>query len=575
MKTLIPTLCFLLLTLVGNSQLTDYGAQYMDAWKAFYPSKALTQGINPSIYYYESLSADKIDAWIKFNQEMLNNLSDKNSSYVSQQHINTRLLKVQIKTELDQWNVKSIHKHSLSLYANLIEKAVDEILSASFLNGSEKQYLICSRLKKIESLCGAASNSLLSLSQNEFEKGTQSLEIAINFYRHELPKIISEWNSTSHCSDLETQSQLAAEHVESLLKEVRTKFSPTNSDINENILGRKEYARRLTLYTDSDLTPEQLAEKATKEIEEVRNLIGEVSLSYLQKAYPDHDLPEAYDGIVKAAFEDMEKDVPLSADDYQQFWKELSEKARAFIEANNIATLPAIQTLRIISAPESAGPAARIGWVDSAAPFDPNPITTLYLPSIPDTLPEQEQKDFWASFNKPFNRMIVIHELFPGHYMQIKLSRETPHHVRLLFPYAPYFEGWATFTERVLLEQGWDKENPLTYLAHLRKRLENANRAYTSMKVHCNGWTEEQVMQHSTQTALLAPQFAKSLWGRIMRSPMQLTSYFWGGQQFSHLYDQEQERLGENFDLKLFMDTIMKTGPIPIDEFFSIFKQMN
>lgn len=41
------------------------------------------------------------------------------------------------------------------------------------------------------------------------------------------------------------------------------------------------------------------------------------------------------------------------------------------------------------------------------------------------------------------------------------------------------------------------------------------------------------------------------------------------------MYDQEQERLGENFDLKLFMDTIMKTGPIPIDEFFSIFKQMN
>jgi len=127
--------------------------------------------------------------------------------------------------------------------------------------------------------------------------------------------------------------------------------------------------------------------------------------------------------------------------------------------------------------------------------------------------------------------------------MQIKISRETPHPVRLLFPYALYFEGWATFTERVLLDAGWEKDNPLTFLAHLRKRLENANRAYTSMQVHCNGWTAEQVMEFSTNTSLVAPQFAKSLWGRIMRSPMQLTSYFLGGQQFAILLKSEKERL--------------------------------
>jgi len=157
--------------------------------------------------------------------------------------------------------------------------------------------------------------------------------------------------------------------------------------------------------------------------------------------------------------------------------------------------------------------------------------------------------------------------------MQIKISRETPHPIRLLFPYAVYFEGWATFTERVLLDAGWEKDNPLTFLAHLRKRLENANRAYTSMQVHCNDWTVEQVMDFSTETSLLAPQFAKSLWGRIMRSPMQLTSYFLGGQQFTELLAAEKKRMGEQFDLKDFMDTIMQIGPIPIDEFAGIFKE--
>ncbi len=169
--------------------------------------------------------------------------------------------------------------------------------------------------------------------------------------------------------------------------------------------------------------------------------------------------------------------------------------------------------------------------------------------------------------------MIVIHELYPGHYTQLKISRETPHAVRLLFPYGIYIEGWATLTERILLDEGWEKGNHLTLLAHLRKRLENANRSYTSVQVHCNGWNQQQVLEFSTATALLAPQFAKSLWGRIMRSPMQLTSYFLGAAEFTEVLEFEKERLGTDFNLKLFMDIVMKAGAIPIDEFYDIFKQ--
>ncbi len=234
--------------------------------------------------------------------------------------------------------------------------------------------------------------------------------------------------------------------------------------------------------------------------------------------------------------------------------------------------MPEYQTLRIVPAPESAGPAARIGWVDSAPPFAPNPVTTLYLPSIPDTFPEQDRRDFWSSFNKPFNRMIVIHELFPGHYMQIKTSRETPHPIRMLFPYGVYIEGWATFCERVLLDAGWERDRPLTFLAHLRKRLENANRAYTSVQVHCHGWDQDQLMDFSVNTSLLAPQFAKSLWGRVTGSPMQVTSYFLGGRQFTDLLATEKARLGDRFVLRDFMDAIMREGPVPIDEFPAIFE---
>ena len=52
---------------------------------------------------------------------------------------------------------------------------------------------------------------------------------------------------------------------------------------------------------------------------------------------------------------------------------------------------------------------------------------------------------------------------------------------------------------------------------------------------------------------------------------MQLTSYFLGATKFRKLFQSEKERLRDKFNLQFFMDTIMKTGPIPIDEFYNIF----
>ncbi len=563
-KNILFALLFFLSTTAWSHSLDE---TYINEWKKFYPSKSLSKGIHASIFQFEDFSKNNIEKWLGFNQQFLSELSKPDADINA---IDARLLRVQVLSEIDLWEKLSLHNSSLQLYTTLIAGAIDPILKADYLIAPEKIALVCQRLQHVTALSHAAKNNLTMVAEDDLARGINSLGATLGFYKNELSKTLKREFSKLNCQDFNLKLQNTIKSLDELLSLATGKLS-TNASKPKKIIGYDEYARRLKLYTDSELTPEGLAEIALEEIEIVRGLIGDVSKTYLKATYPDEPIPDNYNKLTAKALGDMEKDAPLNAQDYLQFWNQLSEAAVQFIENNDIATLPKNNTLRIITAPESAGPAARIGWVASAPPFDPNPITTLNLPSIPETLPKQEQIDFWASFNKPFNRMIVIHELFPGHYMQLKISRETAHPIRLLFPYGIYTEGWATFTEKVLLDAGWEKENHLTYLAHLRKRLENANRAYTSMQVHCNGWSQEQVMKFSTETSLLAPQFAKSLWGRIMNSPMQLTSYFLGGSQFRKLWHTEKQRLGNQFNLKLFMDTIMKAGPIPIDEFYKIF----
>jgi uncharacterized protein (DUF885 family) len=330
-------------------------------------------------------------------------------------------------------------------------------------------------------------------------------------------------------------------------------------------LGREAYQAQLERYYDMAITPEEVAERALQEIRDVRRLMAETALAHWNDTHPSKPAPEAERELIDSVLAEMEEDRPSSQQESLELFTRFADEAEAFVREKQIATLPFERTLEIVLTPASAGPAQRIGFVDAAPPFDPTPMTVLSLPTIEDTFPAREKEDFYRSFNNHFNKAIIVHELFPGHYMQLKIASGNPRKARIFFPYEPFVEGWATLVEKIALDAGWDDYNRLTYLAHLRKRLENANRAYTSVQVHCFGWTEREVLRFSEEEALLAPQFAKSLWGRLRQSPMQMTSYFMGNDSLSRILEAEKERLGQAFEVRAFNDAILHAGAIPFD----------
>jgi hypothetical protein len=560
---------------IGRSEIRDLSQEYIEAWKRFYPSRAFSRGFLDSIFDFEEFSRERIADWLRLNKRIGDEISRLESGSVSEDRIDARLLDVQIKSEIEKWEVEAPHKNALSLYSGLITRAVNTVLESHLLMPGEKVRIILDRLEGIEKMCAAAIHQLEDGSQKEIERDLRSLEKSAGFYEKDLPERARTWMEKDDFDRFVGECLQTSSRIKALISHVNDNLVPKLTRPDSVILGKEEFSRKLRHYTDSELTPEELEEMALEEIQLVRELIARVCKDYVFEVYPGKPVPGDLDELVNIALRDMEKNHPSGQQEYLRLWERLAKEAEDFIRDKKIATLPENQTLDIRLAPESAGPMARIGWVSPAPPFHPNPWTTIYLPNIPDSHPEKERDDFWRSFNNHFTTFIVIHELFPGHYIQSKINRENPHPVRILFPYGLYSEGWATLCERIALDAGWDDHNKLTYLAHLRKRIENANRAYTSVQVHCNGWDRNKVLEFSVGTSLLAPQFAKSLWGRLLSSPMQITSYFLGTQQFTRLYENERKRLGERFRVLDFMDTILRAGPIPIDEFEAIFGKTN
>jgi len=148
--------------------------------------------------------------------------------------------------------------------------------------------------------------------------------------------------------------------------------------------------------------------------------------------------------------------------------------------------------------------------------------------------------------------------------MQFKIALQHAPMVRSLFSNQYYSEGWASLSEVIMLNAGWANGQELTRLAHLRKRLENAVRAYISVMVHVEGWDERQVTEFATTRGLLPPQFAANLWKRALGLyySVQLTSYFGGAHEIRLLWDEVKARRGDRFVQKEFVDDVLQTGPV-------------
>ncbi len=524
--------------------------RYLEAWQRFYPSTALRRGISDAIWSFDDVSPGPIGVRQRSLRGTLQQVERLlgDPALSADERVDLRLLRRAIRTELLLWQEERPHRDSLAWYVDRLENALPPVVESALLSPIERSALIDQRLDAMTLIADSARAQL----QNGRPADTRRARNRISALKDSLARE----RGSAAAATIE-----ALERLESFVDE---QLTPRLDLPDEPILGRELYAERLAIYTDRELTPEALAAAARQEIDDAKRSMLELAREHWRESRPGQPLPDDAT-VLTQALDDVESDRPANNAEYLLTLRRYSDEVEQFVRENEIATVPERNTLSLELAPESSGPMARIGYVSSAPPFAPNPWTTWNLATIPDTHPAPEREDFWRSFNYPFKKFIVIHELYPGHYLQQKLLRENLHPVRILFPYDPFTEGWATFTERIVLDAGYAPGDRLTRLAQLRKRIENANRAYTSVMAHCEGWSEEQVTRFSIETSLLAPQFAKSLWGRLMRSPMQIITYMLGGLELRELYEQERARLGDDFVTREFMDSVLRAGPVPTD----------
>ena len=555
--------CLIFLTLTGcqptldsppGDDISSIADNYLEVWSGFYPSRALMAGQADAVMQLEDLSQSAIDAWLAANRQTLSRIRNLPEPSSIDDRIDRELLEGQIEREIFAWEEAEIHRTDPQTYSNLINHSLTAVLVRKNLSEEQKLDAALKRLQALQTLCETAQDNLVNGRTSATESSIREIRSTAAFFEGKLLTALGITDDSPHRESLSATAIQTAERLSGLADWLENELSPSLGDA----YGQDFYARKLALAYGAHMTPEILERIAMEEIETVRGLMEELA----QISWGNSTA--AFNERIQPILAEMEDHRAANQQEFLQEFLDLIDRSRTFLVEQDLIDLPEHETLFTALSPSHFAGAA-VGGVYSAGPFDPEAETLFYLPSVPDSAPEAAKDGFYRSFNSHFNTMIITHEIYPGHYLQLKVAAGHPSRIRPLFTGNDFTEGWASFVEQMTLDAGFDDDQPLTRMAHLRKRLENAVRAYVSVQVHCRGWSRDQLSVFAVETGLLPPQFAENLWHRALLSPIQLPSYFIGFRVFDEAYEREEARLGETFSIKEINNAVVDSGGIPME----------
>ena len=568
---LLLNLLLLLSIRIGNANpdVQKLSNTYVERWVEFYPSRAFKSGHRQAAWQFENFSEQRVTNWLEYNHHVYKQLNSADTNLSIDEVIDTRVLQRQTLMEVERWQHDRVLVNQAIYYAEVISQALTYVLVRDEFTPEEKINILIARLRGVHSLGKLGLASLKNGSQQRTQRAVKILTQTAEFYENSLPGVTKEWTAGKQNQELDQHIVTTTNTLRELINHIEKQVLPvaTISDKFENA----DYARKLKIFVDSDLSPQQLKQSALRDIDLTRKLMSTLAARWWKETYPRTQTPTNENELLQKTMLAMENEREDNREDFLDFFAELTNEAESFVIEKNLATVPLPRTLKVALSPDHFSGAA-YGGVYATGPFNPDADTLFYLPSIPDSSPAEQKTGFYRSFNKHFNTMIIAHEMLPGHYLQLKVGSSTAPVPRSLFANGVYVEGWGTFSEELMLNAGWGGGDKLTRLAHLRKRLENATRAYASVMVHYEGWEKQQLIDFATTRGLLAPQFAINLWNRVMNSPLQIPNYFLGFHAFKELWQQENIRLGDKFSTRDFVDGVLQAGAIPIDALGATFQ---
>lgn len=325
-------------------------------------------------------------------------------------------------------------------------------------------------------------------------------------------------------------------------------------------LGKDLYAKKFEFDIQSGYTADVVYEKALARKKELHEKMFELADKLWEKYLNKAEKPTDKLVLIKQVIDKI-SEKHVKPNEFQTAIEKQMPELVEFIKQKDLIYIDPSKPLVVRKEPDYMAGVAGAS-ISAPGPYDKNGNTYYNVGSLASW-----DKDRAESYLREYNHYILqilnIHEAIPGHYTQLVYANQSPSLIKAIFGNGAMIEGWAVYTERMMLESGYENSDEM-WLMYYKWNLRTTCNTILDYSVHTKDMSQEDALNLLINEAFQQKAEAEGKWRRVSVTQVQLCSYFSG---YTEIYDFREElkkQAGEKFNLKQFHEKFLSYGSAPV-----------
>ena len=325
-------------------------------------------------------------------------------------------------------------------------------------------------------------------------------------------------------------------------------------------IGKQAFEAKFRYEIQTDGSARELYDRALLEKEKLLAHMGVLATGLWPKYFPYEAPPADRLRRISRVIGKLSEN-HVKAEDFVAEVKRQLPILNQWVADHHLVTLDPSKPLVVRETPEYL---RGVAGASCTAPGPYDPAANTYYDVTPVTGSPAAVESYLREYNTYTLQVLNIHEAIPGHYVQLLHANQSPSLVKTIFGNGAMIEGWAVYSERMMLESGYGGNTPEMWLMYSKWNLRVVCNAILDYGIHVLNLPKAQAMDLLVREAFQQDTEAEEKWHRAQVSQVQLSSYFSGFSAIYDLREQLKARQGPAFDLKAFHETLLSFGSAPL-----------
>jgi uncharacterized protein (DUF885 family) len=537
----------------GDAAFDSIAADFLKGYLSWRPQTAVALGMHEydgKISDYSKPSLDSELARLKTYDKKLDGIDT--ASLGTKMFYDFRILRMSVKDEITNFEDLKIYFSNPMAYAGLVD--VNLYLKRNYAPLEQRLGHIIAVERQIPRVFAAAKANLAdSLPKPYIETAIAICGGNTSFMKGDLPVALKEIKNDSLMAAFKKVNDTAIGAINTFMAWLQKEKMPKAN--NRYAIGKENYQKML-LYSEAlSVSPEKILEIGLAELkkEQVRFNTAAKIIDPSKKPIDvyhamQHEHPAA-DSVIPVA-------------------KRHLELIRQYLVDKSIITIPSEVRVQVKETPQYARSTSTAS-MDGPGPFEKSAESYYYITPVDPKWTEKQKSDWLSQFDYYTTDNVTVHEVYPGHYVQgLHLNASSATTIEKIFGSYAFIEGWAHYTEIMMMEEGYgDTGDPVKAakyrLAQSGDALLRICRLCVSVKIHCQGMTVDEGTKFFMDNWYQGekPAHQEALRGSF--DPGYLF-YTVGKLEILKLREDYKKQEGSNYSIKKFHDAMLDNGMPPI-----------